>query len=183
MDIRINITNIQIDTKRLILRPWNENDLDDFYEYASVNGCGEMAGWRHHDSVEISNTILKSFIAEKNVFAVVLKGNDKVIGSIGLHCSWAEDDPKYCNLRLKEIGYVLSKAYWGQGLMAEAVMSVIEFCFTEYKLDAITIKHFSNNNQSKRVIEKCGFKFVGQCVGYSSQLQQNVTHMKYILYR
>lgn len=183
MSIHIDITNSKIETERLILRSWHENDLDDFYEYASVEGCGEMAGWKHHDSIEISNKILKSFIDEKNVFAIMLKENGKVIGSVGLHCSWADEDPRFRNLNLIENGYVLSNSYWGQGLMPEAVKEVINFCFNEYQLDALTIKHFSNNNQSRRVIEKCGFLFVDQSEGYSSQLKKKHTYMKYILYR
>lgn len=183
MDLQIDITNIKIETKRLILRPWTEKDINDFYEYACADGVGEMAGWKHHESIEISKIVLKSFMAEKNVFAVVLKGNGKVIGSLGLHDSWANYDLKYNNLKLKEIGYVLSKSYWGQGLIPEVVEAVINFCFHNYELDAITIKHFSENNQSRRVIEKCGFQFLEQSAGYSDQLQQSVTYMKYILYR
>jgi len=44
MDIPIDVTNKTIETDRLILRAWKETDLDDFYEYASVEGVGEMAG-------------------------------------------------------------------------------------------------------------------------------------------
>lgn len=44
MDIQIDISNIILETERLILRQWKESDLEDFYEYASVPGVGEMAG-------------------------------------------------------------------------------------------------------------------------------------------
>ncbi len=183
MDVQIDITNTKIETQRLILRSWAESDVNDFYEYASVEGVGEMAGWKHHDSIEVSKKILQSFMSEKNVFAIIYKGNDKVVGSLGLHYSWANDDSKYSTLKLKEIGYVLSKTYWGQGLMPEAVKEIIKFCFNKCGLDALTIGHFSNNNQSKRVIEKCGFEFVKQSEYYAKQLQQNFVDMKYILYR
>lgn len=42
-DFRIN--GKVIETERLILRPFKQTDLEDFYEYASVEGVGEMAGW------------------------------------------------------------------------------------------------------------------------------------------
>ena len=58
--------------------------------------------------------MLQSFISEKNVFAIVYKENNKVIGSLGLHESWANDESDYAHLKIKEIGYVLSKAYWGR---------------------------------------------------------------------
>lgn len=183
MDLCIDITNTEIETPRLLLRPWTEDDLEDFYEYASVEGVGEMAGWKHHPSIDVTKKILQSFLSDKNVFAIVYKETGKVIGSLGLHNSWANEDSKYQALKLKEIGYVLSKDYWGQGLMPEAVMEVIKFCFDKWGLDALTIGHFSDNNQSKRVIEKCGFQFVKQSVFYAKQLQQSFEGRKYILLR
>ena len=181
MDINIDITKIKIETKRLILRIWRESDLNDFYEYASVPGVGEMAGWKHHESVEESQSILDSFISQKNVFAIEHKNNKKVIGSLGIHNSWANDDLDYASLNLKEIGYVLSKDYWGQGLMPEAVFAVLFYCFNELKLDAVTCGHFISNNQSKRVIEKCGFKYVKTSEYYAKQLHASFEDMKYIL--
>ncbi len=180
MDIVIDISGIRFETDRLILRPWNENDLEDFFEYASVGGVGEMAGWKHHESIDVSKKILDSFIAEKNVFAVALKESGKVIGSLGLHPSWANDAPEYKDLKVKEIGYVLSKDYWGKGFMPEAVREVIRFCFETIGLDALTIGHFNKNNQSRRVIEKCGFRFVKNGEYYAKQLQKSFDEMKYI---
>ena len=45
MNGRIDITGVVLTTDRLTLRPWRESDLSDFYEYASVDGVGQMAGW------------------------------------------------------------------------------------------------------------------------------------------
>ncbi|MGI6140600.1 MAG: GNAT family N-acetyltransferase [Caldicoprobacterales bacterium] len=183
MDINIDITKTIIETDRLILRAWKETDVNDLYEYASIEGVGEMAGWKHHESIDVSHGILQSFISEKNVFAIVYKKNNKVIGSLGLHNSWANKEADYAHLKLKEIGYVLSKAYWGNGLMPEAVNAVIKFCFERCGLEALTVSHFSFNNQSKRVIEKCGFSFVKQGEYYAEQLQKTFEDMKYILFR
>ena len=181
MDITIDITKTTIETDRLSLRAWQKTDVNDLYEYASVHGVGEMAGWKHHDSIEVSKEILQSFISEKNVFAIIYKENNKVIGSLGLHKSWANDESGYAHFKIKEIGYVLSKAYWGKGLMPEAVTTVIKFCFDKCKLDALTIGHFSSNNQSKRVIEKCGFTFVKESEYFAKQLELTFDDMKYIL--
>lgn len=183
MDIQIEITDTILKTERLILRSWREEDVHDFYEYASGEGVGEMAGWRHHESLETSKEILKSFMADKNVFAVVFRDTDKVIGSVGLHYSWANEDPVYQSLKLKEIGYVLSKQYWGQGLMSEAVNAVISFCFDDQGLDALTVSYFTTNRQSRRVIEKCGFQYVDQAEYYAKQLQKHFMNMRYILFR
>ena len=183
MDIQIDITDTVLETRRLILRPWEESDLEDFYAYASVEGVGEMAGWRHHESIEVSRSILEDFMSHKNVFALVHRESGRAIGSLGLHPSWANEDEAYRDLKVKEIGYVLSRDYWGQGLMPEAVRAVIGFCFDTCGLDALTVGHFSVNGQSKRVIEKCGFQFVKESRYHAKQLGKDFDDMKYILLR
>ena len=181
MDVPVDMTTIAIETDRLLLRPWRESDLDDFYEYASVEGVGEMAGWRHHDSREHSLKRLRAFIDEKDVFAIVCKENDKVIGSLGIHRSWANDTPEYAHLKVKEIGYVLSKNYWGKGLATEAARAVIHYCFHELGLDALTCGHFTFNDRSRRVIEKCGFVFVREREYDAKALNRTFVTRDYIL--
>lgn len=105
---------------------WKEDDLEDFYEYAKVEGVGEMAGWPHHKSIEESKRILESFINEQDVYALYYKQNQKVIGSLGVH---DRDKVDGFGENQKEIGYVLSKDYWNQGIMTEAVKEVIKYCF------------------------------------------------------
>ena len=61
--------------------------------------------------------------------------------------------------RGREIGYVLAKDCWGQGLMLEAVRAVIAECFGAQDYDFLTCGHFLRNRQSRRVIEKCGFSY------------------------
>ncbi len=183
MDIQIDVSNIVIESQRLILKAFTEADLQDLYNYSSIPGVGEMAGWLHHKSIETSERVLHSFIESKEVFAVYHKSDRKVIGSLGLHKSWANEDEAYKGLKVKEIGYVISKDYWGQGLMPEAVKAVIDYGFNTLGLDAFTCDHFSDNRQSQRVIEKCGFRFTKQDQFYSKQLQRSIEDMKYILLR
>ena len=154
----IDISDVVLKTDRLILRPWNENDLYDFFEYASVDGVGQMAGWLPHKSLDESKQILKMFIEHKKVFAIEYNG--KVIGSLGVEEYKENDLPELDNYQGRELGYVLLKAYWGQGIMPEAVNAVVKYLFEIEKLDFIVICHFVRNHQSRRVIEKCGFTYV-----------------------
>ena len=62
MNKQIDITDVVLTTDRLILRSWRETDLNDFYEYASVDGVGQMAGWNPHRNMEESRQILSHFI-------------------------------------------------------------------------------------------------------------------------
>ena len=179
MNAPIDVTNIRIETDRLILRPWRESDLDDLYEYARVPGVGEMAGWCHHRSREESKQILNMFICDKKTLALELKENRKVIGSIGLEGIEPEFDPKDLNGR--EIGYAMSKDYWGRGLMPEAVKAVIRYCFEIMKMDYLTCGHFVQNHQSRRVIEKCGFEYVMDTVR-STRYDTRENMKLYVLY-
>lgn len=159
MNANFKINGIVIETERLILRPFKQSDLDDFYEYASVEGVGEMAGWKHHENKEKSQSILDLFINEDKTFAIVLKENNKVIGSLGVEEYGMEQAlSEFFDYQGREIGYVLSKDYWGKGLMPEAVKAVINYLFNELNLDFLTCGYYDFNNQSKRVQEKCGFK-------------------------
>ena len=158
MNANVDITNVVLRTNRLILRPFNEDDLEDLFEYASVEGVGERAGWKHHENIAESTQILEMFIKEKKTFAVVLKENNKVIGSIGIEKYGREESlSEFFDYKGREIGFVLSKDYWGQGLMPEALKEVIEYCFNELDYDFLLCGHFDFNNQSARVQEKLGF--------------------------
>ena len=180
MNIRIDTTNLIIETPRLIMRAWCESDLEDLFEYASVPGVGELAGWPHHETKEASQRILNMFIREKEVLALVYKETGKVIGSFGFHESWANEEPEYKDLIQKEIGYVLSKDYWGQGLMPEAVTGALRYLFDDCGVEAVTVSHYSANSQSSSVIKNSGFKYIRKGTFYAKQLGHDIEDLKYI---
>lgn len=156
MNAPIDISKTTLITKRLVLRPWKQDDLDDFFEYASVDGVGQMAGWKPHENKQETQKILDSFIEHKKTFALEYQG--KVIGSLGIELYNEERFPEFADLKCREIGYVLSKAYWGNGFMPEAVNEVLRYLFEDAGLDVIFCGHFLSNHQSARVQEKCGFR-------------------------
>lgn len=177
MDAMIDLSNTILETRRLILRPFCQEDLMDLYAYASIPGVGEMAGWKHHQSIEESQIILDMFIREKKTLAVVFKFNQKVIGSIGLEKTSEELDESY-KLRLgRDIGYVLAKDYWGQGLMVEGVKKVIEHAFNVLNLDFITCGYFIHNHRSQSVNRKCGFRFLKEIKFETQQNTIEITNL------
>lgn len=155
MNVKIDISNTVIRTERLLLRPWRHTDLKDFNEYASVEGVGQMAGWLPHKSIEESQAILNTFIENKKTFALEYEG--KAIGSIGIEKYDEDGLPEFDGKGGRAIGYVLSKEYWGRGLMPEAVNAVIRYLFDSVKVDFLICCHYTDNDQSRRVQEKCGF--------------------------
>ena len=179
MNKPIDITHVVLTTDRLILRPWRESDLNDFFEYASVDGVGQMAGWKPHCDIGESRSILSHFIQGKHVFALEHRG--KVIGSLGIEEYSEENYPELDALQGREIGYVLSKDYWGQGIMPEAVRAVIEWLFSAEKLDFIIAGHFDHNLRSRRVIEKCGFRYI-RTTKLETRYDTVENSIEYILY-
>ena len=159
MNATFQINGLVIETERLLLREFEQHDLCDLYEYASVEGVGEMAGWKHHETIEKTQEILNNFVKENKTFAIILKENNKVIGSLGIEKYGMEHAlTEFDGYQGREIGYVLSKSYWGKGLMPEAVSAVIRYLFDELNWDFLTCGYYDFNKQSKRVQEKCGFK-------------------------
>ena len=179
MNKTVDISTVTLKTERLILRPWREADLADFYEYASVDGVGQMAGWPPHKNMEQSREILSLFIQEKKTFALEYQG--KVIGSLGIEAYNEKEFPELQSLAGREIGYALSKDYWGRGLMPEAVKAVISYLFDTEKLDFILVGHFDWNRQSARVIEKCGFAYL-KTVKLETLCGTVEDSMQYVLY-
>ncbi|MBK5253365.1 MAG: GNAT family N-acetyltransferase [Peptostreptococcaceae bacterium] len=144
-------------TKRLVLRPWKETDAEELYKYASDPKIGPISGWPVHTSMDNSLEIIKNVLSKPEVYAVTLKGEDNAIGSIGLMIGDAS------NIKLPdnegEIGYWVGVPYWGRGIMPEAVNELIRHAFEDLNLEKLWCGYFESNTKSKRVQEKCGFKY------------------------
>ncbi len=147
-----------IETERLILRPWREEDAEALYKYACDPDIGPIAGWAVHTSVENSLEIICTVFAAPETYAIVLKETNEPVGCCGimfansLHTADMEQQEV-------EIGYWIGKPYWGKGLVPEAVKAILARCFNELELKAVWCGYYEGNLKSKRVCEKCGFRF------------------------
>lgn len=62
-----------LETKRLLLRPWQDSDAKDLYNYASSPDVGPMAGWPVHTSVGNSLEIIRAVLSKPEIF-LLLRG-------------------------------------------------------------------------------------------------------------
>ncbi|MDT8337100.1 MAG: GNAT family N-acetyltransferase [Candidatus Izemoplasmatales bacterium] len=145
----------QIETERLVLRKFVIGDLDDFYDYARLETVGPNAGWLPHPNKGYSLKILEHFIGGDEVWAMYLKTEEKVIGSIGLHIRNLAEFGE-----VKEIGYVLSTAYENRGFMTEGVKAILNHAFNELNIEKIYVGHFLENRKSQKLISKFPFKYL-----------------------
>ena len=150
----------EIDGIRLKLRNWRLEDYMDLFEYASLSDIGPKAGWNPHKNIDESKKVIKRFIDSDEVYAIELKDNEKVIGSIGVHNR--NLNRKYRNLKQREIAIVLNPKYWNNGYANESINMLIDYGFKVMKLDIIWMSHHLGNYQSEKMIKKCNFKYIFQ---------------------
>ena len=154
---------MKMETERLILRHWEESDAEALYEYAKDPDVGPIAGWPPHQSVEESRNIIRTVFNGSEDYAVCLKEDNKAIGAISLklngHTDMTDRDDE-C-----ELGYWLGKPFWGQGLMPEAAKEILRHAFEDLNMCTVWCGYYEGNEKSRRVQEKCGFRFVHKTEG------------------
>ena len=146
-----------LQTERLLLRPWEEADAADLYEYAKDERVGPAAGWAPHTSVEYSRGIIRDVLSAPESYALCLKEANHPIGCVGLKLGGVTNPG--LPPQAAEVGYWLGVPFWEQGLIPEAVTELIRHAFADLKLDTLWCGYFDGNNNSKRVQEKCGFTY------------------------
>lgn len=146
-----------IETKRLLLRPFQENDAEAFFACCQNPNLGNNAGWAPHKTLNESREILHgAFIGQEGIWAVTLKDTQQLIASIGI-----VPDPKRENPQVRMLGYWLDEPYWGKGYMSEAVQAVLNYGFNELQLSLITANCYPHNKRSQQVLKRNGFIYEG----------------------
>ena len=146
-----------LETKRLLLRRWEDADASDLFAYAKDPDVGPIAGWPAHTSVDESLAVIRGVLGRPETFAICLKETCRPIGSIGLHLTGdtdLTDAPDEC-----EMGYWLGKPFWGSGIMTEAAREMLRHAFQECGMSKVWIGYYDGNERSHRVQQKCGFRY------------------------
>jgi len=154
-----------IRTPRLTLRPFREGDIDTMV--ALLNDW-EVAQWlaippfpyRRADArfyVDHVRTNHESGAATE--FAIALAEGDGVVGSIGLRLK--------CGAAA--VGYWLGQPYWGHGYGPEAVRAAVAYGFGSLGLERLEAETDPENERSARVLEKVGFRPIGQASASQSR--------------
>lgn len=145
-----------IESPRLIIRHWREDDAAALYSQASDCRVSEMALWPTHTSIEMSLGVIRDiFIPNPHSYAIVLKETMSAIGAIGLvppgeeHFKTGPEE--------REIGYWIGYGYWNRGITTEALMALVTYCKDTTRLNSLLITTNQSNTASQRVAEKCGF--------------------------
>ena len=146
----------ELTTTRLLLRKFKRSDAHDVFAYASDPQVALYTQWDHHRDLMTTRqfvaTVLKGYReGHPAPWGIVLRRTGKLIGAIGLR-NWSLEHAR------AEVGYVLSRDYWGQGYVTEALNAVLAFGFTQMELHRIQAKAVPENRGSTRVMEKVGMR-------------------------
>ena len=152
---------ITIETERLLLRQFTMADAEPmFRNWASDNDVTKYITWPTHTSVEVTEAVLTDWTGSYSKpdfynWAIVLKENGpEPIGNISV-------------VHIKEktlcatMGYCMSRAHWGKGIMAEALTELVAFLFDEVGCNRIEADHDVENPNSGKVMKKAGMTYEG----------------------
>ena len=157
-------------TQRLILRRWDEADAEDLYRYASDADVGPIAGWPPHKNPDESRAVIRDVLNGREAYAICLKEDGRAIGAIELklngHTDLTDRDDE-C-----EMGYWLGKPFWGRGIVPEAVTEMLRRAFEDIGMQKVWVGYYEGNSKSKRVQEKCRFRFQRKSEGVDVPLMQ-----------
>lgn len=157
-------------TQRLILRRWEQADAEDLYRYACDPDVGPIAGWPPHKNPDESRAVIRDVLNGREAYAICLKEDGRAIGAIELklngHTDLTDRDDE-C-----EMGYWLGKPFWGRGIVPEAVTEMLRRAFEDIGMQKVWVGYYEGNSKSKRVQEKCRFRFQRKSEGVDVPLMQ-----------
>ncbi len=168
---------LTLETERLLLRPFTPDDAEAMFEgWTSDDEVTRYLTWSTHENVGMTRALLERWCAEYKKperlnFAIVLKEEGRLIGGIDV-VGYVDGVPV--------IGYNLSRAYWGRGIMTEACRRVLDYLFSQ-GFETVRIDAMVENVGSRRVIEKCGGELVKTEADYHPLKDRTVTVSRYVV--
>ena len=152
----IHTNAMTIETPRLLLRPLHEEDAQMMFDnWASDPEVTRYLFWNAHEDISMTRYVLSRWEEEEKDpscirFGIEVKEDHQLIGSI--------DVVRYVD-GVPEVGYCMSRRYWGKGIMTEACKAFLE-CLKNRGFHKVIICAYVDNIGSNRVIQKCGLSLV-----------------------
>ena len=153
-----------LETPRLILRPFQDSDLEVFAAYRSDPEVARYQGWDAPYSADKA----MEFIAEMKhkqpatqsewyQFAIELRQSRQLVGDCAFHL--LDGDPHQA-----EIGFTLARQYQRRGYAAEAVTRLLDYLFRDLNLHRVIASCDVDNHASARLLERMGMRCEGHFI-------------------
>jgi ribosomal-protein-alanine N-acetyltransferase len=139
---------------QFILRPWQRDDAKSLVRHANnPRIAGNLRdGFPNPYSLKDAKAWLEMLKGNRDDIILAIEVEGEAAGGIGLH---GLKDVYRFNA---EIGYWLSEAYWGRGIMTDAVGALVEYGFMQTRWLRLFASIYEHNISSMRVLEKNGFR-------------------------
>ena len=147
----------KLETNRTKLRELSISDYKELYEYYKLDYIGSIVGFKPHESSEYTKKYIEFEIKKEELFAIVSKNTNKVIGTIGLR-----KNNEFDGLDIRMLVIILNPKFWGMGFAYEVTKELIRYAFEEKKIHKLVIGYYSINKQSESVVKKLGFVYEGR---------------------
>ncbi len=153
-----------IETERLVLRPLRESDVEaivtELNNYNIARNTARIPQPYHKDDAIEFLHFTKTLDRRSLVCAISPKSTPQEFwGIISYEFSVQKNDA--------ELGYWLSEAQWGKGIMSEAAHAVVAHAFTTSKLEKLIACFHNDNPVSGRILRNLGFVEIGHCISFS----------------
>ncbi|CCI81492.1 GNAT family N-acetyltransferase [Lactobacillus hominis] len=147
-----------LEDKRIYLRPINEHDAESLYQWGKDPLYHETAGFERISDIQQARQTAMRYSQRPYSFAIILKKTQQMIGLVELYERGM--DEKSGLLATKDLGFLLDKNYWRQGLMHDALHLVINYAFNDLKQNQIWAGTFPSNERSQHLLHLLGFRYV-----------------------
>ncbi|MDF2540371.1 MAG: GCN5-related N-acetyltransferase [Herbinix sp.] len=146
-----------METERLIIRRFQENDWKDLYDYLSLE---EVVKYEPYEVFTKEQCMEEASYRSNNeaFWAVCLKENNKVIGNL----YFAKEGPE--EFRTWELGYVFNPKFGGRGYATEACKDMLQHAFKEYSAHRIIGRCNPQNTASWKLLERLGMRREGHFI-------------------
>jgi RimJ/RimL family protein N-acetyltransferase len=133
------------------LRPWVESDLGSLVKHANNPkiAANMTDAFPHPYSEENGKAFIAMAMSAPSILAIEVNG--EAVGGIGIH---PQSDIMCKNA---ELGYWIGEAFWGKGIITQAVKQMLDMAFSKYDITRVYARPFGSNVASQRVLEKAGF--------------------------
>lgn len=145
---RLLLKNISFDDRDFMLKEFSDDAVNRYlFDVEPLSNLEEAD--------ELINFYLQPEPRAQHRWIIILKNDDIKIGTCGFHCWYREQN-------CVDIGYDLQEAFWGQGIMTEALKSILSFSFEKMEVFQVNAHIYVENDKSIQLVQKLGFKFNGR---------------------
>jgi RimJ/RimL family protein N-acetyltransferase len=135
------------------LRPWRKSDLEDLVHFANnFNISRNLTNKFPYPYTRVAGENFIAFASQHeppNIMAIIIEG--RASGGIGIH-------PLHdIESKNAEMGYWLAEDFWGNGIITQAIIQMVDYSFQHFEINRIFARPFGSNKASQRVLEKAGF--------------------------